>query len=73
LELFLRGSLHWSFVETQTHVRTNPMIDNDAQIIMTTPSPHRSVAGSNERAPNKAPSFPDAADIPFNVDLHRGE
>jgi hypothetical protein len=50
-----------------------PNKDSPEQIIRTMLFPKEFAAGSNNEAPNTAPTLPLAADIPFNVDRQDGE
>lgn len=43
------------------------------QIMRTVSFPRYVAAGSNREAPNTAPTFPHAADMPFKVDRQYGE
>mmetsp|Transcript_5974 Transcript_5974/g.12509 ORF Transcript_5974/g.12509 Transcript_5974/m.12509 type:complete len:122 (+) Transcript_5974:146-511(+) len=53
-------------------VTPNEKIDTPAQIIITAAFPSTADAGSNTIDPNKAPAFPQAAQIPFIVERQPG-
>jgi hypothetical protein len=59
--------------DTQQYFNIKATAATLEQIIMTCASPNRVAAGSKSMAPTKAPSLPEAALIPFNVDRHSGE
>ncbi len=56
------------FPFTQSFVSTSASRLTQPQNIITVLSPSSSAAGANAAEPNKAPSFPAAADKPFKVD-----
>ena len=58
---------------TDVKVMSVPMQERKAQKSITVLLPNAFAAGSNMIAPINAPTFPEAALTPFNVDLQPGE